>query len=116
MRPYEIAVIYDVSLEESAIREVTDRAIDLVRARGGTTGRVERWGRRSFAYELKHQSEGYYVFIEVTAEPEVLAEVDRLLALSDAVLRHRVVRQPEHRPPAHREAPVVLEAAATPAS
>ncbi len=97
MRPYEIVVIFDVSIEENAIREMTDRVVDLVRTRGGKPGRVDRWGRRTFAYELKHQTEGYYVFIEVSAEPEVVAEVDRLLALSDAVLRHRVIRQPEHK-------------------
>ena len=95
MRLYEIAVIFDVSLEENSIREMTDRVVELVRTRGGTPGRVDRWGRRTFAYELKHRTEGYYVFIEAVAEPEVMAEIDRLLSLSDAVLRHRVVRQPE---------------------
>lgn len=58
-------------------------------------GHIERWGRRTFAYELAHRNEGYYVFIEVVAEPAVVDEVSRLLALSDEVLRHRVIRQPE---------------------
>lgn len=95
MRPYEIVVIFDASLEESDLRDFTDRIVEHVRSRGGTPGRVDRWGRRAFAYELKHRSEGYYVFIEVVAEPAVVAEVDRMLSLSDEVLRHRVVRQPE---------------------
>lgn len=115
MRPYEIAVIYDVTLEESAIREITDRVLDLVRTRGGTPGRVEKWGRRTFAYELKHQTEGYYVFIEVLAEPEVVAEVDRMLSLSDAVLRHRVIRQVEPKV-AGKPAATVLEPATAPTS
>ncbi|MCU1489342.1 MAG: ribosomal protein [Acidimicrobiaceae bacterium] len=96
MRPYEIVVIFDVSLEESVIRDFTDRVTEHVRTRGGTPGRVDRWGRRTFAYELKHRTEGYYVFFEVVAEPEVMDEVDRMLSLSDEVLRHRVIRQPEH--------------------
>ena len=95
MRPYEIAVIFDASLEESVIRDITDRIADLVRSRGGMPGHIERWGRRTFAYELAHRNEGYYVFIEVVAEPAVVDEVSRLLALSDEVLRHRVIRQPE---------------------
>jgi small subunit ribosomal protein S6 len=95
VRPYEIAVIFDSTLDEGVIREVLDRITGHVRAAGGTTGRVDRWGRRPFAYELRHRSEGYYVFVEVAAEPAVVAEVDRMLALSDAVLRHRVIRQPE---------------------
>ncbi len=105
MRPYEIGVIFDASLEESAIRSVTDRVAEQVRNGGGTPGRVDRWGRRPFAYELKHRSEGYYVFIEVVAEPAVVAEVDRMLSLSDEVLRHRVIRQPEHVVGRRRPAP-----------
>ncbi len=95
MRPYEIAVIFDATLDEGVIREVVDRVVAHVRASGGTPGRVDRWGRRPFAYELRHRNEGYYVFVEVAAEPAVMAEVDRMLALSDEVLRHRVIRQPE---------------------
>lgn len=56
---------------------------------------IDRWGRRNFAYELKHRSEGVYVFIEVLATPEAVAEVDRVLSLADEVLRHRVIRKPD---------------------
>ena len=67
----------------------------LVRDRGGSPGRVERWGRRSFAYELKHRSEGYYVLIEFMAEATLVADLDRMLTLDDIVLRHKVMRQPD---------------------
>lgn len=113
MRPYEIVVILDASLEENAIRGITDRIVDHVRTRGGTPGRVDRWGRRPFAYELKHRTEGYYIFIEVVAEPEVVAEVDRMLTLSDEVLRHRVIRQPEHVVGRRRPAPAPVATAET---
>jgi small subunit ribosomal protein S6 len=96
VRPYEIAVIFDVDTEENIIRETIDRIAETVRAGGGTPGRVDRWGRRGFAYEVKHRSEGYYVFVEVVSEPAAVLEVGRTLALADAVLRHRVIRQPDH--------------------
>ncbi len=95
MRPYEVMVIFDVDLEEGDIRERVDRVLETVKSRGGTPGAVKHWGRRTFAYELKHRTEGYYVLIEATAEPEAMAEVHRMLALEDAVLRHKVIRQPE---------------------
>src|SRR5271156_642675 len=95
MRRYEVVVIFDAALEDGVIRELTDRVVQLVRSRGGVSGHVERWGRRTFAYEMNHHSDGYYVLIEVTAEPAVLAEVDRMLALADEVLRHKVIRQPD---------------------
>ena len=96
MRPYEVAVIFDATLDESVVRETTDQIGEFIKSRGGTPGHIDRWGRRQFAYEMKHRNEGNYVFIEVVAEPTVLSELDRMLTLSDAVLRHRVIRQPDH--------------------
>ena len=95
MRPYEVMVIFDAGLEEDAIRDSVDRAVELIRARGGTPGRVDRWGRRRFAYELRHRWEGYYVLIDATAEPQVMADLDRMLFLADEVLRHKVIRLPD---------------------
>lgn len=95
MRPYEVMVIFDVGLEDGDINAGIDRITSLVHDRGGNPGRAERWGRRTFAYELKHRSEGYYVLIEFTAEPTLVAELDRMLTLDDIVLRHKVLRQPD---------------------
>jgi small subunit ribosomal protein S6 len=95
MRPYEVMIILDAGLEEDTIRAVTDRATETLQTRGGKVVRVDRWGRRRFAYELRHRSEGYYVLIEATAEPEAIAEMDRLLSLADEVVRHKVIRLPD---------------------
>ena len=95
MRPYEVMVIFDVGLEDGDINASIDRITALVRDRGGVPARAERWGRRTFAYELKHRSEGYYVLIEFTADPALVAELDRMLTLDDNVLRHKVLRQPD---------------------
>ena len=92
MRPYEVMIIFDAGLEEENVRAVLDRATETLTARGGTIVRVDRWGRRRFAYELKHRLEGYYVLIEANAEPAAMAEMDRVLSLADEVLRHKVVR------------------------
>lgn len=95
VRPYEVMVILDAGLEDDVIRSVIDRTVDLISSRGGTPGRIDRWGKRRFAYEMRHRSEGYYVVIEATAEPAVMAELDRVLFLADEVLRHKVIRLPE---------------------
>jgi small subunit ribosomal protein S6 len=95
MRPYEVMVIMDAGLDEEAIRATLDRATDLIKARGGTPGKVERWGRRRFAYEVHHRTEGYYALIDATAEPAVMADVDRMLTLADEVIRHKVIRLPD---------------------
>ena len=96
MRPYEVMVILDAGLEEEAIRSVLDRAAEVITSNGGNPGPVQRWGKRRFAYELKHRTEGYYILLEATAEPKAMDELDRMLRLADNVLRHKVIRIPEH--------------------
>src|SRR5579875_2511300 len=86
MRHYEVMVILDAGLEEDAIRAVLDRATQLFTAGGATVGKVDRWGKRRFAYEVRHRSEGYYVLIDVKSEPAAVAEVDRMLGLADEVI------------------------------
>lgn len=95
MRPYEVVLIFDGSLEDEVIRAAIDRFVETVRARGGNPGRVDRWGKRRFAYELAHRWEGYYVLIEMTAEPTIIGELDRALTLADDVLRHKIIRVPK---------------------
>src|ERR1700738_5411043 len=95
MRPYEVMVILDASLDEEIIRATVDRATELRAAKRGDPGKVERWGKRRFAYELHHKTEGYYVLIDATAEPAVMADLDRMLHLADEVIRHKVIRLPD---------------------
>jgi small subunit ribosomal protein S6 len=95
MRPYETMVIFDTAADEAAVNGVLDRALDALRAKDGKPGRVERWGKRTFAYELDHKREGYYVVIELTAEPPAVADMERVFVLADEVLRHKVMRLPD---------------------
>jgi small subunit ribosomal protein S6 len=109
MRPYEVMLIFDASLEEETIRGAIDRFAGFIRDRGGNPGKVDRWGKRRFAYELKHRWEGYYVLMEFTAEVELEQELHRMLSLADEVVRHKVVRIPEAALKA-RAAPAAAEA------
>jgi small subunit ribosomal protein S6 len=95
VRPYESMIIFDAELEEPAIAAVLDRSTELIRSGGGERGSIDRWGKRAFAYEMRHRREGYYVVMEYTAEPAVAAEIDRLLHLADEVIRHKTVRLPD---------------------
>jgi small subunit ribosomal protein S6 len=95
MRPYEVMLIFDASLEEETIRAAVDRYVEFIRSRGGVPGRVDRWGRRRFAYEVHHRWEGYYVVLSATAEPAVMDDLHRMLSLADEVIRHKVIRIPD---------------------
>ncbi len=95
MRPYEAMIIFDVDVEEPAIQAVLDRALEVIKSNGGTPGTVDRWGRRTFAYEVAHKREGYYVVAEFVGEPKTEAELGRFLVLADEVMRHKIMRLPE---------------------
>ena len=77
--------------DESVVSGVLDRITKAVGEAGGQVGNVDRWGRRRLAFEIDRQSEGYYVVAGFTAEPEVIAELERTMHLADEVLRFKVV-------------------------
>ena len=95
MRPYEVMIILDADLDEETIRATVERWLQQLDSRGAERGYVDFWGKRRLAYEIRHRREGYYVLVEATAEPAVMAELDRTLSLADEVLRHKVLRVPE---------------------
>jgi small subunit ribosomal protein S6 len=108
MRPYEVMAIFEATTEPTVIQGVLDQALDVIRTTGGTPGAIDRWGKRTFAYEVNHRREGYYVVVEFTAEPETVAALDRMLGLADEVVRHKVVRLPDQKATPQTAAPAAV--------
>ena len=94
MREYEIMLILPAESDESVVTTAVDRITKVVSANGGEVSNIDRWGRRRFAYEMKHLTEGYYVVVNFTAEPSVQAELERVLNLADEVIRYKVLLLP----------------------
>ena len=95
MRPYEVMIIFGADLEEETIRSAVARYSELIVSKGAEPGQIDFWGKRRFAYELKHRWEGYYVVLQTKSEPAALEELHRVLSLADEVLRHKILRIPE---------------------
>ena len=95
MRPYEIAVIFKLEADDEAVTRVLDRVESTIKSAGGKTNKVNRVGRRQYAYEINHTREGNYVFVDVAIPAEGVAETGRVLTLADEVVRHKIVRMPE---------------------
>jgi len=88
-------VIFDADLDEENIRSAVTRSTQLIEGKGAQLGPIDFWGKRRFAYELKHRWEGYYVVLQAKAEPAAMDELHRTLSLADEVLRHKILRIPE---------------------
>jgi small subunit ribosomal protein S6 len=92
MRKYEVMVILDPELDEKTIAPSLDAFLNVIKADGGSVEKVDLWGKRRFAYEIDHKTEGYYAVIELTSTPAAVAELDRQLSLNEAVMRTKVMR------------------------
>ena len=96
MRAYELMVILDGDLDEPAAQAWVKTITDQVAATGGHIhGKPDWWGKRRFAYAIKHKQEGYYVVFNLVAEPGALDELERSLRLADDVVRHKLIRLPD---------------------
>jgi small subunit ribosomal protein S6 len=85
-------VIFDPTLDERTIAPSLDTLLNVVREEGGKVDKVDVWGKRRLAYEIKKNSEGIYAVVEMNCEPATVQELDRLLTLNESVLRTKVLR------------------------
>ncbi len=95
MRPYEVMYILRPDLEEEATKELVSRFQDVVTSRGGEITQLNEMGRRRLAYQIDRFREGYYVVMNFNSNPEAPEELDRVLKISDAVIRHMIIRDDE---------------------
>lgn len=93
MRAYELMIIFKADTEESAVQTTINRLGEMAKVDGGALEKIDKWGVRRFAYEIKHQWDGFYVVLEFVA-PNALSEIDRTLRIADGVIRHKFMRLP----------------------
>ena len=92
MRQYEIMIILDPSQDERTVAPSLDKFLEVVRNENGKVENVDIWGKRRLAYPINKKDEGIYAVIDLTCESATVQELDRLLNLSDDVLRTKVLR------------------------
>ena len=97
MRAYELMVIVDGDVDDpkaqSYVKMVTD---GIANAGGSVHGKPDWWGKRAFAYPINKKESGYYLVVECVAEGGALDELERQLRLADDIVRHKLLRLPEH--------------------
>ena len=92
MRRYEMMVIVSDALEEDAAKALVERIERVVGERGGNVLATDWWGKRELAYEIDHRGHGWYVVFDLQMPYDGLAELERLLKISDDVVRFKTVR------------------------
>jgi small subunit ribosomal protein S6 len=95
MRAYELMVIIDSEVDDAGVTAINSRITELVTAEEGSVASTDLWGKRRFAYPIRHKLEGIYVVHEISTPASNLDTTDRFLRLADDVIRHKIVRLPD---------------------
>jgi small subunit ribosomal protein S6 len=92
VRSYECAIVFYPSLGDDGVKAGWTKYAEVIEKNGGELTHVETWGKRRLAYEIDHQSEGYYYFYRFRGSNDVLHELGRQLRIDESVLRHLIVK------------------------
>jgi len=106
---YEIMLLLDPELPEERANEIIKRIRTSVEDAKGSWDGHEPWGRRRLAYEIDHKGEAVYHLLLFTAPAETLAEITRVLKITDGVVRHGAYRRVKG---GHTKAPAQIPAPA----
>ena len=90
MSNYETIIIYSVKNGEEAAKELSEK-FKAMMEKNGTVDSVDEWGKRRLAYLINDEEDGYYVLYNHACEPEFPAELERVLGITDGVLRSIIV-------------------------
>jgi len=93
LKAYELMLIMRPNLDDEAREAVLEKIRGILTIEGGTVDSEEAWGKRRLAYEIDHTEEGDYQVVLFHANTATVAELDRVLNITDQVLRFMVVRR-----------------------
>ena len=86
---YEAMVIFSQKLDEEGFNALSKKFNDLIEANAENVERND-WGKRKLAYAINYETEGTYVLWNFTAKPDFPAELERVLKITDGVIRFLV--------------------------
>lgn len=93
MRRYETILIADVNLSNDELNGLIERYKAIITDLKGIVAKVEEWGKRKLAYEIKKQSRGSYVLIDYAGKSEIVNELERNLKIDDKILKFLTVKK-----------------------
>ena len=93
MNSYELLYILNNELSDEAKGAVVEKLNAVVTDNGGTIDGIDKWGTRKLAYPIDYKTEGYYVLVNFTAPATLPVELERVMRITDAVIRFLIVKK-----------------------
>ena len=94
MNKYETVFIINPSVEDAGVKSLIQKFSDLINS-DGKVEKVDELGKKKLAYEIKKNSEGNYVAIDFEANPNLIAELERVYRITDEVMKFITIRKDE---------------------
>lgn len=91
---YELMTVFSLKNGEEAAKELVEKFREKI-ASDATLDEVNEWGKRKLAYPINYETEGYYVIAQFSSEESFPAELDRVINITDGVLRSLIVAKGE---------------------
>ena len=93
MKAYELLFFVAPTISDEDRIAVMKRIETTIAEGEGKVDNVDEWGKRKLAYEINGLTDGVYTLIDFHADPAEVAELDRVLRISDVVVRHMIVKR-----------------------
>lgn len=93
MKAYELLFFVAPSTSEENRAATLKRIEATITATQGKVDNIDNWGKRKLAYEINGLTDGDYTLVDFHADPAEVAELDRVLRISDVVVRHMIVKR-----------------------
>jgi small subunit ribosomal protein S6 len=93
MKPYEMMTIYKVDLGDQAAKDLSSKVQEMITSVEGKVSKAQFWGKRRFAYEMKHYQEGYYDVINFEIDSAKISKFKSKLNILNGLLRYLITAQ-----------------------
>jgi small subunit ribosomal protein S6 len=92
MHKYEVIFILHPDLDDTTINEMIEKVQGWITGAGGTVEKVDRWGKKRLAYQIRKQRDGYYVLINAHIPADFNTELERNLQIQESVMRFMIIQ------------------------
>ena len=92
MNQYETIFIIDPELESGGVESIIEDVRNLISGSGGEVIKVDKWGKKRLAYEVKGHKDGNYVLINFEADPQFIQRLGRYYGLTEEIIKNMTVR------------------------
>jgi small subunit ribosomal protein S6 len=93
LKAYELMLVMHPTLEDEARESVLEKTRGVITADGGVVDSEDAWGKRRLAFEIAGQTDGDYLVVMFHATTTAIAELDRVLHITDPVIRFMIIRR-----------------------